>query len=309
MQNIETEKDSIVFPDFQIHRVTSRKYNHYKEIFHNGLYRNGDQYVLERDYNTSSLEIISTQSEDLMFLLRLFKKGDLVFIQQMINGKDDDLLSQYPYPIVFSNYHSPHHYKISSCDTVAFDGFSKKLLSSSGWGAPWFQIARRFFLWGTTKEFFAGRDDERILDYMIALEALLVFESDFVSRRLSSRVAALVDKPGCDDSKKLIKKFYSVRSALAHGDKISSNDISYTNTKMILFEDIVRGVFQRLLLDCPSKNDDRKLYLSKLYDVNDKEMAELMINRLKTINDTTVLLNFGKKLIQKLLSKYFSLDN
>jgi hypothetical protein len=57
----------------------------------------------------------------------------------------------------------------------------------------WFSVARRFFLCGGAKEFnpYIGELD-RILDLSITLEAVLVFETEFVNRLLRRRAISLL---------------------------------------------------------------------------------------------------------------------
>jgi hypothetical protein len=191
----------LVFDKFSITRIDNSNYEELGAIFES-VNRFG-QHFIERRYDEvpslpegeedfSGLGRIPYDSEDLMLLLRLFKTGDIVFMAQIIKRPDGDPLRQYQYPMVFSQYHSPQHYKMSEEEIPIFNAFYVEAAKWPGWHSEWFKIAKRYFLWGGSKEFYPGRDNERILDYMIALEASFVPESDFVSRRLRERTAAIL---------------------------------------------------------------------------------------------------------------------
>ncbi|MCX5901559.1 MAG: HEPN domain-containing protein, partial [Proteobacteria bacterium] len=193
---------------------------------------------------------------------------------------NDKIWSQYKYPSVYSDYHSPRHYKMFTTDIPVFNLFTAQALGTQGWNAPWLDIARKFFLWGVSKEFFPGRDNERILDYMIALESLLVIDNDFISKQIRERAAALHPITGI---KELINKFYAFRSIIAHGSKLNSKAIDYINKNMDNFEDIVRCLLLKAITLCPSDEDKRNVFLLSLYKITDKDRAEKIIADYKKI--------------------------
>lgn len=179
IQNFESGSKKLVFPEFSITKIDNSNYDDLKGIFKSVcVYRSG-QHFIERRYGElpslpegeedfSGLGRIPYDSEDLMLLLRLFKMGDLVFVAQIIKQPDGDPLGQYQYPMVFSKYRSPHHYKMSEEEIPIFNSFHMEAAKWTGWHSEWFKVARRYFLWGGSKRFHPGRDNERILDYMIA---------------------------------------------------------------------------------------------------------------------------------------------
>jgi hypothetical protein len=250
----------------------------------------------EKDY--SGLGRIPEDSEDLMLLLRLFKTGGLVFVEQDIKQPLGNPLRQYEYPMVFSKFHSPHRYRMSEEEIPSFKAFYKEAPKWPGWGSEWFKIARRYFLWGGSKEFHPGRDNERILDYMIALEASFVPEGDFVSRRLRERGAAILG--GSEDEKsnlrKMLNEFYGIRSALAHGDALSPEETMILKEKSQEFENGVRRLLTKILENCPASENERRRYLNGLYDISDKERAEKIISDFGAIKDTKIRNDLSKKL-------------
>ena len=88
---------------------------------------------------------------------------------------------------------STSHYPINQVDCNGFDAFVADLSSRYNTKPEWFEIARRFLLYGGSKEFNTHFDEvDRIVDYNISLESTLVFEGDFVSRRLRERAIRLL---------------------------------------------------------------------------------------------------------------------
>jgi hypothetical protein len=309
IQNFETKPKELVFDKFRIVRVDNSNWDECKQIFRPVFVKRFGQHFIERRYkgvpklpkgeeDVSGLGRIPYHSEDLMLLLRLFREGDIVFITQAIKTPEGNLLSQYQYPMAFSEYHSPYHYKMSENDVQTFNVFHEKAPKRSGWRSEWFRIARRYFLWGGSKEFHPGRDNERVLDYMIALEALFVPEADFVSRRLRERAAAILG--GTEDDKSILRKmmneFYGIRSALAHGDVLSPQQSMNLEKKRVDFEDGVRRLMRKVLENCPASEDERRRYLSGLYEISDDERAKKVISDFGAIKETKIRSELLKKL-------------
>lgn len=233
-----------------------------------------------------------------MLLLRLFKARDIVFVAQVVRTQDN-IFRQYKYPMAFSNYHSRSLYEMSEPEIPKFNEFFTEATKWPGWNAPWFNnVARRYFLWGGSKEFYPGRDNERILDYMIALEAAFVPEGDFVSRRLRERTAAILG--GTEGERSIfierIKNFYNIRSTFAHGNLLSNEQIKFLEENSFLFENDVRKLLREILKNCPSNDDARREYLCQLYDVSDKQRAEKIFSDFKAIKNVAI----RNKLLDKL---------
>lgn len=298
--NFKSELEELSFDNFVISKVTDRNYDEYKEIFTANVYRNANQYVIKRiftsplplpeDISSDSVDltgVIPYTQEDLMFLLRLYKGGDIVFIEQIIVTPAGTCLAQFKYPMVFSYYHSTFYYEISGTEIPALNTFINETPYLPGWNSKWLKIAKRYFLWGGSKEFYPERDNERILDYMIALESVLVSEGDFISRRLKERAANLFT--GTDEQKniirELIKKFYGYRSILAHGNELSSVDISYIIISRVLFENTVRDILKMVIKNCPLDTQAREAFLKDRYDITDQDRVRKIISDIKAIKD------------------------
>lgn len=309
IQNFESKSKELVFEKFRIQRIDNSNWDKCKEVFRPVSVKRYGQHFIERRYkkvpnlpkgeeDISGLGRIPYDSEDLMLLLRLFRTGDIVFIAQAIKTSEGDVLSQYQYPMAFSEYHSPYHYKMSEDDAQTFNVFHKETPKRPGWSSQWFKIARRYFLWGGSKEFHPGRDNERILDYMIALEALFVHEADFVSRRLRERAVAILGGSEVEKSslRRMLNEFYGIRSTLAHGDALSPEQIMILEKKRLDFEDGVRRLMRKALENCPPSEDERRRYLSGLYEISDVERAEKIISDFRAIKESKIRRELLKKL-------------
>jgi len=301
IQNFEAESKKLLFDEFSIKKIDNSNYDELKAVFKSiCVYRFG-QHFIERRYaklpslpeggeDFSGLGRIPYDSEDLMLLLRLFKTGDLVFVAQIIKSPEGDHLGQYQYPMVYSKYRSPHHYKMSEEEIPVFNSFRMEAAKWPGWHSDWFKIARRNFLWGGTKEFHPVRGKERILDYMIALEASFVPEGDFVSRRLKERTAAILGGAEGEKSsfRKMLNESYGIRSALAHGDALLPEQTMILKEKRQKFEDGVRRLLRKILKNCPASENERQRYLNGLYDISDDERAEKIMSDFRAIKDAKI---------------------
>ncbi len=157
------------------------------------------------------------------------------------------------------------------------------------------QVARRWFLYGGAKEFNPNfeSDVDRVADYMAALEATLVPKSDqFVQRQLKERAVRLLglSNDEATATKKVLTRFYKIRSTLVHGSPVSDDDLSYLQDRERWreFEQIVRDLLRAALLKVPAEDVARVAYLSKLYEPSDDERAEDLEKNFRAIKDKRV---------------------
>jgi hypothetical protein len=178
-------------------------------------------------------------------------------------------------------------------------------MSSASWNSPWFKVARRWFLYGGAKEFnpyieseatgdFDGEVD-RVADYVAALEAALLPENDlFIQRRLKERAIRILalDDEKASLTKKLLGQFYGIRSTLVHGNRLSSDDLSYLRNRQrwLEFEHLVRDLLVAALRNVPPQEEARVSYLADLYEPSDAERAEDFAKNFKAIKDSGVRL-------------------
>lgn len=143
-------------------------------------------------------------------------------------------------------------------------------------------------MYGGGKEYNPKHDlVDRIVDYVTALETILVPENNFVGLSLRERAAALLEKhddiSDISDIRGLLKGFYKVRSTFVHGGDISSvkNDSLKRNLD---FETVVREIMVEAIRVIPVE-DDRKIFLKQLFDVCDKTRSEMVFNDFCAIKD------------------------
>ena len=106
------------------------------------------------------------------------------------------------------------------------DALAKRVPARSGQkipaaSSPWFSVAKRFFLYGGPKEFNTSTGAlDRILDYSIALEAVLMCETHCINRLMQCRAVALLSIPEdkTEQFSRSISRFYEYRSTIARGE-------------------------------------------------------------------------------------------
>lgn len=310
-------KAELVFENFRIWNVpqfegpNGNRFQQASEIFPFARFNFGD-WVYEKHYSSpppgrgpapSGLGSIPEETEDTLLLLRLFKCGDISFTEISVRDENGRLFSQYPYRTI-SDIPTVFPYRLSQGECQQWDAFADQLRSRPGWNSSWFAVARRYFLYGGAKEFncYAERQSgieinevDRVVDYMIALEAALVTEGDFVSRRLRERAACLVCRdPGESEStKKLLRELYDVRSTIAHGDPLKDEQREFLECRRKDFENIVRSILVEGLRNLPAEDKRRKAALSKLWDVSDGDRAQKLFEdfgKIRNLQEKSVLL-------------------
>src|SRR5439155_24418854 len=141
---------------------------------------------------------IPVDVENTLLLLRLYRPGDLSFVEMRIEKPDRTLAVQSPYGAM-GDITSSMFYEFASNDVAAWEPFATELRNTAAWDSTWFKRSRRFFLYGGSKECNVEWDEiDRIVDYMIALEAALVPERLFVGRCLRERSARLIGQDNVD---------------------------------------------------------------------------------------------------------------
>lgn len=303
VKKLKSKSEELHFENFCLWKIGSSFDNDLQKAKHlfSTTWPLYEDYVYERVYSDDDeQEKAPYDIEDTLLLMRLFKTGDLFFVNPCIEISDDRLLSQLPYPVMVYT-HTTNRYNIESDECSAFNNFASEILARPNWSSSWFKTARRFFLYGGGKEFNPRHDSvDRIVDYITALEALLVPEKDFVGRRLRERAAVLLEKHNnIADVKGVLKNFYAVRSTVVHGGDISpfKDDILNRNLD---FENMVRKIVVEALRVFPT-GDDRKIFLKQLFDICDQTRGEKVFSDFCAIKDKNVKNNCHEKISKRLL--------
>jgi hypothetical protein len=292
IRNLESDTSRLEFSNFSIEELHAERWEAAREFFPNA-YR--DEWLLRRDYveeDRRGYRAIPFVVEDMLMLLRLYRPGDLAFVGvHMATPKNSS--RQYSYRVIsdlVSNY-SPRPFRFTQANCSAWEHFEAPLRTSAQWASPWFGVARRFFLYGGSKEFNPNfqNDVDRVIDYMTALEAAVVPESDFVSRRLRERSARLLKFQGDPEraAKKFLNDMYGIRSTLVHGSSLDQRQMALLRDKdqWWTFEQLVRDIIVSALREVPADEIGRKSYLTGLYDLSDKERAEKLLQDFKSLKD------------------------
>jgi hypothetical protein len=300
VRNFESDTRLLQFSDFRIEEISGRGLTAARKFFPEATQ---DEWILVREYDAippapeawSGFGAIPNEIEDLLTLLRLFRPGDLAFVALQLTTPSNTS-RQFPYramsPLV-SGY-STRQYILKQAECPEWELFARSLRSAAQWDSAWFAVSRRFLLYGGGKEFNANFESEvdRVIDFMTALEAALVPESDFVSRRLRERGERLLDRSGNPDpaAKRLLNQMYGVRSSLVHGSPLGSDQMKLLrdNAQWWRVEELVRMLLVEALRRVPSAHPDRRAYLASLYDLSDAERAAQLRQSFGGIKNTGV---------------------
>ena len=248
------------FSDFFVESIaqgSQRSFQRAREFFPGAMY--GDCFI-ERSYDTipakkthTGVGAIEDAPEELLLLFRLFHPGDLLFVavaidKVMPDGKARSLVLQ-PYRVISGlGGNSTRQFVFRKAEVARWEAFATGLRSSPCWNSEWFKVARHFFLYGSSDEFNANFHTEvdRVINYVAALEAALVPEHDFISRRLRERAVALLglENEQAREVKKLLNDLYAIRSTLVHGSLLSIDQMTLLQDHDLWwkFEELVRGL-------------------------------------------------------------------
>ena len=237
----------------------------------------------------------SERVEDLLLLLRLFQSGSISALANSRFNTHGGPWAMVPYPI-FASVNKGSPYTIGEAHLPQLRESLLELPNLPAWGSPWLRVARSSFLLGSSTEFnpqHAATNRwiiRRVLDFVVALEAVLVPEGDFVGQRLRGRAARLLDIPdrerGAFD--KRLKCLYAIRSNLAHGALPKRGETKRLLAEMPVFEDEVRLLLCAALRTVPCGDNDRETFLRGLYDVDDKDIADDIRRRFARIKSADV---------------------
>jgi hypothetical protein len=303
VKNLTSDSSELVFSHFKLYEIQFGDIDalgRAHKLFSVGVPHYGD-WIYERSYE-NQLEKSLNDIEYTLFLLRLFKVGDLVFIRPCIEEQNGNLLRQLPYRIM-SDIHNFHEYELNTAECCHFDKFYAEILPQKNWDSTWFQTARRFFLYGSSKEFNPTHNElDRIVDYIIAIESILVPEGDFIGRRLRERTASLLDIQN-KETIEIIRGFYNLRSKIVHGDSITSKNDFLVKYNVERFEEIIRNVITNSLKSLPDNDRKRKEYLKNLFDVNDYDRGKKVVEDFRAIKDQT-----EQKKVFDIISKHFDMS-
>lgn len=308
VRNFESSADDIDFSEFRISAIGSR-FKELREVFSSADV-NQDDWIFEKTYTQlppgppgSPVGSIPNDIEDILLLLRLFKVGDISFIKQAIVPPNGNILVQFPYRAMNDlNSYSALRYEAQPADCEQWRAFAAGIRGSQSWSSDWFAAARRFFLCGGAKQFNPKWDDvDRILDYATALEATLVPEKDYNTRRISRRAAALLESANAANADvlvKLVKRFYEIRSRLVHGSGLGDDNRKWLFDNCGQVELVVRRVLTAAVQALPPQEDDRRAFLAGLHDPTDEDRGNFVLDKFREIKTDAVRKTVAGKIAQ-----------
>lgn len=312
VRNIESHPQTIDFGEFIVQLVGPR-YAEFRERF-SSMDVNPNDWILEKSYTIlppgppgSSVGGIPNDIEDVLLLLRLFKIGDVAFVKQAITLPSGERHGQLPYRAMNDlNSYSSLPFHVGLEEVASWKGFANDIRKSQSWGSDWFAIARRFFLSGGAKQWNPRWDDvDRVVDYATALEATLVPEPDFNSRRIRQRAAALLapDNPTENDVvRRLVQKLYDARSTVVHGTRLSQDRLLWLSQNWPDIEARVRQILVQAVHKLPPGEEHRRGALAALYDPSDRDRANSAFDRFKEIKDAEIRRETSAKIAQLVAS-------
>jgi hypothetical protein len=133
------------------------------------------------------------------------------------------------------------------------------------------KISKQMFMQIAIKRFASAVGEleiaDRILDVMIALEALYSDSSGDITYKLAIRIPAFlsINRHYTFFLSKFVKEIYKVRSGLVHGSldekefKLNINGVDFTSQSAEILESITRSSIKRflnLLKDSPKRKDN-----------------------------------------------------
>ncbi len=308
VRNLDSRAESLDFGEFTINLVGLR-FEELREVF-SSVDVNQDDWIFEKSYTQlplgppgSPVGSIPNDIEDILLLLRLHKVGDISFIKQAIIPPSGNTLVQFPYRAMNDlNSYSPLRFNIEAEECQSWMTCADGIRTSQSWSSDWFAAARRFFLCGGAKQFNPKWDDvDRMLDYATALESTLVPENDYNTRRMSRRAAALIapENPAeMDFIVRFMKRFYEIRSRIAHGSGLGDVNREWLFENCSQVELRVRQVLVKGVQKLPPGEEDRRMALAGLYDPTDEDRGSFAFEKFKEIKTAQVRKAIAAKIAQ-----------
>jgi Apea-like HEPN len=277
VRHIESAEDELTFRDFRLWRAASPGLvRDAQEFFPGTNVQLHNEWIYERHYANVPLNFGSVPFDVLetLLLLRLFRTGELSFVRHTVRDASGEILRQWPQRTMTEMY-APYsrYYVLQQSECSSFDAFADSLRRCPAWHSAWFKTAQRYFLYGTAKEFeVAFGIVDRVLDYMIAMEAAFVPEREYVGRRLRERAMSVIHES--ESAKGVLKRFYDVRSDIAHGASIGEDRINFLKDKMENMESWVRRSLVAAIQTLSADEAVRTEQLKQVYDISDADRLE-----------------------------------
>jgi hypothetical protein len=300
VRNLSSATDRLDFGEFVLTSIGHPQHLELRERLSSLDVFVGD-WILEKTYSKlppclgsapSGLGGIPNDIEDILFMLRLFKVGDVAFVRQAVIKPNGETLAQYPYRMMNAlNGNSILTTELKDDDGKGWPAFADGLRTSQSWDAKWFSVSRRFFLYGSANGFNPDWGEvDRVVDYATALEAALVPEGDFSRSRCANRAATLCSIAPDEQRTvaSLVKKLYDIRSSIVHGSLLTEERRDWLKQNSREIERRVRQVLVAAVQQAPPDDDGRAAFLRNLFDVIDAKRGEYVLQVFQKIETEEV---------------------
>ena len=304
---------TVEFGEFSVREIDSQDFEDARTLLAFDSAYQGDC-ILEKRYPTlprtnsgspAGVGGIPDDLEDLLFLLRLYKGGDLAFVKIAVTKPNGQTVHMSQYDVVNDlNSYALSVTELNETEKDSWQQFAVEMRTSPSWQSNWFERAKDAFLRGGSREFNPGIGVlDRITDYMTALEAVLVSEDTFVSKRLTQRGARLLntdDQQRSEDCVTLLKRLYKLRSILVHGNVVNDAELQWVREYQWQWEHVVRSILARAV-ELKTDNTSRKAVLSAIYDISDQDRIKTIRQQFGEIEDRGLRHSLAKNLADRCL--------
>jgi hypothetical protein len=309
--NLSSSANVLDFGEFTLRLIDASNHQKAKDSFQTDDMLEGD-WAFTKKYSDESAGLLTDgipqkipqDVEDILFLLRMYKVGDISFYRQIFRPADGTVLVQSPYSFMNSlNRNSAFTSEFEPEECQRYIEYANGIRSAQSWTASWFNIARNYFMHGSSKEYLPQYPEvERIVNYGTALEATLTPEQDFTKNRFSNRASRLIAENDENPKKTIerMKELYNMRSTIVHGRALTQEQIDWLTDNAYEIELSVRHVLSLGVQKIPPDEDGRVRYLSDLYDVEDTKRGNAAWDAFCQIDTETVREDTIKKIAKKM---------
>jgi hypothetical protein len=209
------------------------------------------------------MTIARDRFDDIQSTLRLFKEGDVGFDQIRIEGgawvfrgRLVSIGAGLPQPM------SGKSYSVSEQDASRLSDFYRLYRDAANRTQPGVAMAIRRLNFGYERR----RPEDKLVDYCIAFEALLLQEKAELEHRLALRVAKLLgqDPNAREDLYLRIRAAYGTRSEIVHGEP-AKEDVKVGVSRMpfgefiLVVEGLLRSSIRKVLTDYSTMTEKQML--------------------------------------------------
>ncbi len=128
VKKLNSNSDELIFNNFRLTKISRGNTGSLREsqrLFSKAWVFYGD-WIYKREYdNLADWDEIPSDVEDTLMLLRLYKAGDLFFVQPCIEEANGNLSCQLPYPVMVSTT-TTLRYEINIEECSSFDAFASE---------------------------------------------------------------------------------------------------------------------------------------------------------------------------------------